>query len=97
MYVASDAEQELEAKTERDKIGKQPASDKKARSAGDERHSPTLLALIKPWRDESPNLIQNPRRTEKKGDQQRKLQIDDVESLHRSDLRQVRRIHSEVL
>ena len=50
------------------------------------------LALVQAWRNEAPDLVENPGRGQKQGRQHGQFHPDDAETLNRCDLRQIGRV-----
>src|SRR6266478_2560887 len=88
----SDAQQKLQAVTERHEVGETSAEYKQTRSADDERGRPAPFLLVETRGDKTPDLVQNPGRGDEDGSQDRQLDPDDVENIHRRQLHQSRRI-----
>ncbi|MDZ7637359.1 MAG: hypothetical protein U5J83_03770 [Bryobacterales bacterium] len=93
--VAPDSQQEGEAETEGDEVGKKSAGNEKAGGADHKGSRPFALFLVEAGCDEAPNLVKDPRRREEQGGNQRKLDVDHIEGLHRRDLGKIRRVDTQ--
>src|SRR6185312_5012849 len=93
----SEAQQKLQAEAEYHEIREQAADDKQAGARRDEWNGPAPLMFVESWRDEGPDRVKNPRRSDEQGDDERKFHPDDLEHVHRRNLAKLGRDNVEVL